>query len=209
MPVVAYATQPYIDFRPYKSGNNLWTLMQVPPGAPVDSFVSQIYYEKGGQVKEFPLNALPDESTGWKYKDTKTVKVREGYVPPIHDFTITTAAGDDYTEDFLTAPATLFVVSQHMEKARIAAFTQLAPTVEWAKQHQVRVACLTASTPKEVAQFQAEHPLPFDVYYTDQTVLKTMDRSNPGVMLLKKGLVLRHWNPRNVPSAEEVAELLK
>jgi len=203
-PIYTYTTMPVVDFRPFKTGNNLWELSKIPAGAPTDSFAIVNYYQKGGEVREFALNSLPDEASGWKWKESKTTLVRKGYEPPIHDFTITTAAGDEYTEDFLTAPATLFVVAYKVQNARQKAFADMAEAVAWAKANKVRVALLTSSTAPEVAAYLKTNSLPADVYYTDATALKTVTRSNPGMLLLKNGTVLRHWQSRNMPTAEEL-----
>ncbi|MCX6275760.1 MAG: DoxX family protein, partial [Bacteroidetes bacterium] len=65
---------------------------------------------------------------------------------------------------------------------------------------------MTSSSPKEVDAFRHEHNSMFDYYYSDATTLKTMIRSNPGLILLKRGTVTAIWHHRNFPSFDEVKQ---
>ena len=48
-----------------------------------------------------------------------------------------------------------------------------------------------------------------DVYNLDGTVLKTMIRSNPGLMLLKAGTVQDMWHYHRFPSYNDVKQKYK
>ena len=45
---------------------------------------------KNGETREFTLDNYPDST--WTFVDSKTVQTEAGYVPPIHDFSITDEA---------------------------------------------------------------------------------------------------------------------
>ena len=89
---------PVIDFRPYKVGTNIPEAMSVPPDAEADRYDIRFIYEKDGLQKEFTLNDYPADDTTWKFIDQKSVLISEGYVPPIHDFTLVDGQGVDMTE---------------------------------------------------------------------------------------------------------------
>lgn len=79
---------PPIDFRPYRIGANIQEGMAIPESERdnVDVYESTFIYEKDGAKKEFKLENLPDST--WKFVDANHTLVTEGYVPPIHDFSI-------------------------------------------------------------------------------------------------------------------------
>jgi hypothetical protein len=67
---------------------------------------------------------------------------------------------------------------------------------------------MTASGPSEIDAFKHQHTALYDFVLVDNTVLKTMIRSNPGLMLMKDGTVIANWHWRNLPSYSEVKEKL-
>jgi len=207
LPLVTYSLAPVIDFRPFKEGANIPKDMTIPPGAPMDSIESIFIYTKGGTDQEFDINHIPEEGSGWTYKDRKDKVIRKGYEPKIHGFTIETTGGDDYTEDFLQAPKILFVVSLSLPQAREAAMEELEGIARWAEANNTKIIGLTASTADEIAAAKKQNTLPFEWYLVDGTILKTMTRANPGLMYLRQGVVKKHWHARNLPSAEELTEV--
>lgn len=99
--ILSLYTLPTFDFRPYYIGANIKKGMEIPEGAPQPEFETTFILEKNGQRKEFTLENYPDST--WAFIDSKTVQTKEGYVPPIHDFSIqTTDSGDDITDSVLT-----------------------------------------------------------------------------------------------------------
>ena len=59
-----------------------------------------------------------------------------------------------------------------------------------------KVIGLTASGPVEQLQMSEKYDFNFDFYFCDETALKTIVRSNPGILELNKGTVIQklHWN---------------
>ena len=56
-------------------------------------FETTFILKKNGQTREFTLDNYPDST--WEFVDSKTVQTRQGYEPPIHDFSLTdTETGD-------------------------------------------------------------------------------------------------------------------
>ena len=70
------------------------------------------------------------------------------------------------------------------------------------------VLILTASGYEQFEAFRHEHQISIPYYYADATVLKTMVRSNPGVMLLNEGTVIGKWHNNDVPEVSEINKLL-
>jgi len=55
---------------------------------------------------------------------------------------------------------------------------------------------LSGSLQEQIKKIQLEHEIPFNFYATDMIALKTMIRSNPGIIHLEKGTIIQklHWN---------------
>ena len=194
---------PLIDFRPYHIGMNIKKGMEIPAGAPQPEFETTFILQKNGVKKEFTLDNYPDSS--WQFVDSKTVQTKEGYVPPIHDFSIQKADGDDITDSVLTAKGYIFLlVSPHLEQADDSNFGDIDLLYEYCQERKIPFYCLTASTKKDRDHWAditgAEYPFCF----TDETALKTIIRSNPGLLLLKDGTIIRKWSHNDLPSSSSL-----
>lgn len=192
-----YRNLPLIDFRPYHIGADVPEKMSRPEGSPVDEYEFSFIYEKNGEQKEFTVENLPDST--WNWVETKQKLIKKGYVPPIHDFSITSADGDDITNEVLSDPGYSFlVVTYKLEKANEKAFGKLNNLHEKFKD-EAKFYCLTSSTNDVIQSFRTKNNSPFQFYVTDEITLKTIIRSNPGLVLLKEGTVIGKWHFRNVP----------
>ncbi|MEM9025176.1 MAG: DoxX family protein, partial [Bacteroidota bacterium] len=101
---------PIRDFRPYKVGNHLPSLITCPDDAPKDIYKNTWLYRVNGEVKEFADEDKPWEIDGAEFVDRESVLVQKGCEPPIHDFVLEGADGNDYTEDVLAEPYVFLVV---------------------------------------------------------------------------------------------------
>ena len=111
---------PLIDFLPYKTGVKIADKMMIPEGAPADIYETTFIYEKDGKRKEFTINNYPANDTSWKFIDQKSVLVKKGYKPPIHDFSITSPGGEDLTQKVLSNPGyTVLMISKKLNEAGI------------------------------------------------------------------------------------------
>lgn len=199
---------PLWDLRAYKVGTDITAGMQIPEGAPLDEYEDTWMYRVNGEVKSYTTAEAPWDLPGAEFVDRKTVLIKKGYTPPIHDFTISSPAGDDYTEDFLQADVALIFVAYDLSKSRMAAWDQVEDLLKWADMYQFKAAVLTASSGTQLEEFAQKQPNNFPFYSTDATTLKTIVRSNPGLMLLKKGVVSGLWPATDYPSQKELEALI-
>lgn len=198
---------PTFDFRPYHIGANIKKGMEIPPGAPQPEFETTFILEKNGKKKEFTLDNYPDST--WTFVDSKSVLVKEGYEPPIHDFSIIDKTGLDLTDSILSRKGyTFLLISPQLETADDGNFGNIDRLYEYAQDNGVPFYCLTASTSKGISHWiditGAEYPF----YATDGTTLKTIIRSNPGLVLLKDGTIIRKWSHNALPTADRLQEPL-
>ena len=196
---------PIFDFRPYHIGVNIPRGMEIPKGAKLPQFKTTFIMEKNGQRKEFTLDNYPDAS--WKFIDSKTVQTSEGYIPPIHDFSITdNKTGLDLTNSVLGHKGyTFLLISPHLETADDSNFGDIDRLYEYAQSYDIPFYCLTASTTKAIKRWidltGAEYPF----CITDEAVLKTIIRSNPGLLLLKDGTIINKWSHNNLPNEAKLS----
>ena len=196
---------PIFDFRPYHIGVNIPRGMEIPKGAKLPQFKTTFIMEKNGQRKEFTLDNYPDDS--WKFIDSKTVQTSEGYIPPIHDFSITdNKTGLDLTNSVLSHKGyTFLLIAPHLETADDSNFGDIDRLYEYAQSYDIPFYCLTASTTKAIKRWidltGAEYPF----CITDEAVLKTIIRSNPGLLLLKDGTIINKWSHNNLPNEAKLS----
>ena len=200
---------PLFDFRPYHVGANIAQGMKIPQGAPQPQFETTFILEKNGQQKEFTLDNYPDST--WTFVDSKTVQTAEGYVPPIHDFSIQdNKTGEDITQEVLNDTGyTFLLISPTLAYADDSNFGRIDQIYEFAQDYGYRFICLTASSDKDIAKWQDITGAEYPFYTTDATTLKTMIRSNPGLMLLHQGTIIQKWSHNKLPQPEELNQPLE
>ena len=201
-------TLPRFDFRPYHIGANIPQGMEIPEGAPQPEFSTTFILEKDGVRKRFTLDDYPDST--WTFIDSETETISEGYVPPIHDFSITAMdSGDDITDQVINDPNYVFLlVAPHLEKASDSNFGEIDQLYEYALENHYAFYGLTASDENGVAQWREMTGAEYPFCNVDETTLKTMIRSNPGLMLLKEGTIIRKWSHNRLPDISELKQPL-
>jgi len=196
---------PPVDFRPYSIGTYIPGKMIVPEGAPVDEYKTYLYYEKDGKVKEFTDENFPWQDTTWKFVESKHVLVKKGYEPPIHDFTMIDEYGYDHSEIVLADKGySLLLITDNLSKANKEALKYANKLAVAAESNNWSFYCLNASSESEVEEIKRSLELDYQCLTTDEITLKTIIRSNPGLMLIKEGIIIDKWHFRDFPAPEEL-----
>jgi hypothetical protein len=190
---------PVIDFLPYKTGVKISDKMVIPDGVPSDEYKTTFIYEKGGNKKEFTLNDYPANDSTWKFVDQKSVLIKKGYQPPIHDFSITSLKGEDLTQKVLTDPDyTVLMVSKKLSEARIKYLLKGFELGSYCVKNGINFYILTASGTSEVKSYDNG----LDFCSADETTLKTIIRANPGYILIRNGVITGKWSEATRPDKE-------
>ena len=198
---------PLIDFRPYHVGADIRAGMEIPEDAEQPVIETTFIMEKDGVRKEFSLEDYPDST--WTFIDSRSVTVKEGYVPPIHDFSIIDDTGTDITDDILSAPEYAFLlISPNLEHADDQNFGSIDQIYEYCLERRYTFVCLTASSDAAVARWRELTGAEYPFCNTDATTLKTVIRSNPGLMVLKQGVVVGKWSHNRLPEPEDFDAIL-
>ena len=202
-------TLPIFDFRPYHVGMNIKQGMEIPEGAEQPEFESTFLLKKNGETREFTLDNYPDST--WEYVDTRTVQTKKGYEPPIHDFALTSCdTGEDITEQVLTKKGyTFLLVSPRLAVADDSNFGDIDQIYEYAEENGIDFYCVTASANDEIERWRDLTGAEYQFCNADETTLKTMIRSNPGLILLKDGTIIGKWSHNALPQTDDLTAPLQ
>ncbi|MGE8293603.1 MAG: BT_3928 family protein [Sphingobacterium sp.] len=207
---------PFIDFLPYKIGNNLPSLMVLPEGKEADVF-EQLYTmknKKTGETKKvndkvYMADKLWEDESWEIIGEPKSRLVKKGYDIPIPDLLITDADGVDHTQEIIANPYyNVIIVAKDLSSTNIDALQKINQTVtQMTKDYNgLRVVLLTASASKDAQYLSDKMQLIAEIYYADLIPLKSMVRANPGVILLKGGNVMGKWHYNNFPDAKTIED---
>ncbi|PCH71003.1 MAG: DoxX family protein [Bacteroidales bacterium] len=179
---------PVIDFRPYKIGANIEEGMGVPENAPKPIYEYDWKFKIKGEEKI--ITTYGDyPSVDGEFIDVETTEIQKGYEPPIHDFTIE-QNGEDFAASLLQEPKLVIVVAYDLRKSDKGVFPEIKELVDKALKHGYKVIGMSASGSEQTDALIREYTLDLEFYFTDETALKTIVRSNPGVLVLEKGTIV-------------------
>ncbi len=199
---------PIIDFRPWKVGNDVKEL--VMPTEEIAYIYLIFENQETGEIREYPATDYPwddpEWASVWKFKDQRREVIQPFLEAEIENFYIEDAFGDDVTDFFMTEPDYLFmVVAYDLNRTNTKAFERrINPLAREAEKLGYTFIVLTGSTHDTAEEFRHAHQTPYPFYLSDEVELKTIIRSNPGLVLMKEGVVKGKWAHRNIPTMEEL-----
>jgi uncharacterized membrane protein YphA (DoxX/SURF4 family) len=206
---------PVKDFRPYAIGKSIPEQMKMPAGAKGDEYESVLVYKnkKTGESKEFSMaeytkaTYLWEDTLTWAWEATNNKLVKTGYHPPISDFSINNVEGEDLTQKIITNPEYNFLlIAYDIKETNRNVHPKINEFVQRCAKDSIQFIGLSGSSPNDVNNFRHDVNALYDYYITDGTVLKTMIRSNPGLMLMKNGVVIANWHHHDFPTYDEVTK---
>ncbi|MDN6280762.1 MAG: DoxX family protein [Psychroflexus sp.] len=184
---------PLVDFRAYKTGANIEEEMSVPEGGTeaITAFTWQ--FKIDGELKTIKNNGAYPEVDG-DFVNVTTEVIDEGYIPPIHDFSLV-KDGVDMTAELLQEEKLLMIPAYNLSRSENQAWPAINQVIEKAKAQDYRIIGVSASGDKSIQNLEDEHGIQLDFYVCDETAIKTIIRSNPGIVILKKGVIQQklHW----------------
>lgn len=118
--------------------------------------------------------------------------------------------GEDITEELLNNPGyVLLLVSPHLETADDSQLDLLNQMYEYAEDNGYPFYCLTASGEQAISNWRETTGAEYPFCQTDDIVLKTVIRSNPGLLLLKDGVIIRKWSHNRMPDEYALSDRLE
>lgn len=185
---------PVFDFRAYKEGTNIEQAMTVPPGAPEAVYDYNWKFRVNGEEKIYTTRGAYPTVEG-EFLGVETELVQKGYEPPIHDFSIE-KNGENYISEILAEEKLLMVIAYSLDRSEAEGLKKLNSVIDRARSNGYRVVGLSASGEDLKEQINERYDLDLEWYFSDETALKTIIRSNPGLVKLHDGTILEklHWN---------------
>lgn len=200
-----YHFLPVLNYLKFEEGKDIAELMKCPPDAPQEIREMIFVYTKDGQDYEFTEKEWMEQKISsdksYVYKDRIDKIIQEGCEPPIHDFHMFgTDRETDYVEDFLAdeTPKFLWVMFK-VEESNLKSMKKYKSLIDAWRKLGYNVYPLTASSAEAVEAFKHEHGLAMDFYYGDDTNLKSIIRSNPGLVLFKGSELKKMWPSTRLP----------
>ena len=208
MLIYCYRELPVFDFRPYHVGADIRQGMEIPEGEEPTVYETRFILQKDGVEKEFALEDYPDST--WTFVDSRTIVKKQGYEPPVHDFSIMNHEdGEDVTEQILSDENYTFLLVAHQlglaDDNKIDLINEL---YDYCLEYGYVFYCLTSSSDEEIQEWRENTGAEYPFGLMDNITLKTMIRSNPGLMLLKGGKVIRKWSVDNFPDEYQLTASL-
>lgn len=211
--IYTHSYLPVIDFLPYKIGASLPEAMKIPDGAEPDQYLImyKLKNKATGETKEMSdkdyLKTEIWKDTNWQIVgDPVQQLVKKGYEPKIKDLIISDAAGTNYTKELIENPYyNIIIVAYNLNDTNTDAIGKLnALTMDATEQFNIRTVLLTSNSAQDADAFSKRNKLLSEIFYADAVPLKSMVRANPGVLLMKNGVVIDKWSYQSVPSFEKL-----
>ena len=188
---------PVIDFRAYKVGTNIEKGMEIPEGAPKSEYEMSFTYKINGVDTEISYDDVMAGKVpeGAEFVNRTEKLIKQGYTPPIHDFTIS-KDGNDYTESVLAEPKVVLIITYDLNKSNEEGMSKLEELNKKAVEKGYLVIGMTSSDTPIIEEYKKKFNLNFDYYFCDATTLKTIERANPSIVILEKGTIVQktHYN---------------
>ena len=199
MVIYCYRELPVFDFRPYHIGADIRRGMEVPEGEKPTKVETVFTLRKEGIEKEFTADNYPDST--WTFVDSKLVVKEQGYEPPIQDFYLLRMEdGEDITEEVLSDENyTFLLVAHQLDLADDSANDLINELYDYSLNNGYAFYCVTSSSDDDIWKWRENTGAEYPFCLMDNTTMRTMVRSNPGLVLLKEGVVLRKWSVNNLP----------
>ena len=171
-------------------------------------YALNLSFERGGGAlssglslfpKEFTLDNYPDST--WTFVETRTVLKEKGYEPPIHDFSIVSLeTGEDLTDSILSDKGyTFLLVAHRIENADDSNIDLINEIYDYSVEHGYGFYALTSSPEEQIELWRDKTGAEYPFCQMDDITLKTIIRSNPGLMLIKDGVILNKWSDNSLP----------
>ena len=191
---------PVIDFRQYKVGNDLRILTQSSP----DKYKIVSLYERGEEFCYFDEDTVPGND--WVFVEATSVLDVKGEPAVIDDFSILDWKNDyDVAEEVLSDTGYVCViVSEAVENASVNRIDRVNDLYDYCLENGIQFYMATASDEENMELWQKRTGAEYDLHWADKSMLRDMTRANPGLVLIKDGLIKGKWTASDIPEPELV-----
>ncbi len=131
--------------------------------------------------------------------------------PPITDLVITDPqTGADMTDTIISGRGWKFlIVTPRLETADDGVMDNLTELTEYCTEYGYTLVALTSSNDNRIEYWRDITGAEYPFLVADEIPLKTMIRSNPGLILLNGSVVVNKWAATEIPGADELVAPLE
>ncbi len=200
-----YNHLPVVDFREWKVGNDMKSTGR-------ETIVSYLVYKNkdSGELKEYISPDYPWNDSIWLSEwEFVNQRIDDSQLVMKHGLIIEDADGNNLTEEIIENPEYQFILAAYdLDDAQGQGMIDASALFSIMNEKGINVALLTSSTDDVIEKYREVYLINYDVYFADDIELKVMVRSNPGLLLLKDGVVIAKWHHNDFPQIDEVEELI-
>ena len=194
---------PAWDFRPYAIGENIIDGMTVPDDAPGDEYETFFVLEKEGEQRTFTFDNYPDST--WTFVRRESRLLSRGYVPPITDFYLSSLDGEDVTWEVLEQPGyTFLLVARNLRRTNEGMLDIINDLHDYAKVGGHPFYMLTSSSADAIDEWIEHTGAAYPYLSVDETLLKTMVRTNLGLIVLHDATIIGKWSAADLPRDKQL-----
>ena len=207
--VHTYRHLPVKDFRPYALGNNITYGMKSCDELELPCTEEAYYYvvknKATGEVSEMLSTDYQDKWQDFDFVEAtdKIIVLQEGYEQPIKDFSIF-KDGTDYTYSILNEDNAFLLICYDINKSSSSKQEEINTFYSDCQTAGISFYALCASSDDNILAYVEENNVKYPFYFTDETTLKTMIRSNPGLIHLQKGTIMGKWHYNDFPYLSDI-----
>jgi len=191
-----YNHLPMVDFRDWKVGRDM-------KSEGLDQVKNYVVYKNklSGETKEYLTPNYPWNDSVWMSEwEFVEQRIDESGVRIPHNLYIQDYDGNNVTSEIIENPEyQLILVSYDIETADSEGFIKASVLSEQANKHLVSFVLLSSSGMEMIEKYHEVYQINYPSYLADDTELKTMIRSNPGLILLSNGVVINKWHYNDFP----------
>ncbi len=204
-----YRHLPYRDFRPYAIGTDLRQAMTDEQLLFQQKLLegTKYIYRKDGKEQAFSATTLPDSS--WTFVEARSGKEVET-LKAKYDFSPTDSLGDPVVDRILNNPGiTLLLLSPSWTTASQGAIDEIAELYKQSIDLGYSFYGVSASTPEETSRWSYLTGAAYPMLQLDATPIRTIIRSQPGLLVLRDGKIIDKRAPADFPEVEDVSTYLR
>jgi hypothetical protein len=205
-----YFDKPIVDFRPYAVGKDI-NAQRVEIADKLD-YGFQFKELSSGKLKRVPMGeyAKFKADIAWEFTGEQDNIILEKGIPAvIANYAAFNEDGDEITDELLMDEGySIWVLTKNVDESHNEAWSKIEVIQNYAQNNSIRMYAFTSSVFETTNKFKHKHGLSFPFYEADETLIKTVVRANPGVLLLKNGIVLGKWQHKHIPEVNELSKLM-
>jgi uncharacterized membrane protein YphA (DoxX/SURF4 family) len=213
--IYAITYLPPLNFLNFANGNDLYKRTLIPPGKPTKDSVVYTYFYKDvntQKVHTFNLNDAPVGQEGWEFMDREERIIHRAYKPKMDNFIhiMHPDLGDVSEQILKSTEYQLLMVSEELTDVDERYRNQLLTLAkEWVEQTSYPIWFISGSSFSDIKEFESLYRPAVSICSADKTFVKSIIRSNPGIILLKGSVVVKNWPARRLPSYKRLSKRIR